>query len=384
MAKFSVIEDKWLRLNPERERILAILDKFLLRIRADEIVRREVKMSNDVLHAKGEKFTIGEDVHIIGFGKAAGEMARAMEGILGSRLKGGMVNTDHDVSLSKVKMNIAAHPIPDESTVEYSQVIVNYISDLSEESTIIFLITGGASSLFEIPTIPLNEYVKRVSNILRSGKSIEEINRMRTSLSKVKGGKLLKHVKGRWISLIISDVPHGFEYVGSGPTFGKGGKNVLLADNLYARYILHEMLKERGYVIKTHTQFLQEDVRSAAENIIRECREQSFITGGEVSVNLKNGYGVGGRAQELALLVAKHIKDEIFIALGTDGKDGNSPAAGAMVDGKTVEIMREEVNVENEIRKHNSYGALMKSRDIIITGPTGTNLADIYLCLKKV
>ncbi len=366
-----------------RERILNVIDVFLKEIRGDRVVFENIKLSGNELFVKDRKYDIADDVFVFGFGKAAGEMAVGLSRLLGSRLKGGIINTDHEVEIPKVKVNIASHPLPDTQTVEYSKEILEAIGAVNENEFIIFLVTGGASSLFEVPSVPLGYYRKEVGKALKSGKGIEKINKIRTKLSLVKGGKLLKYVNAPWISIIMSDVLGNPKYVGSGPTYNSRylDRNVVIADNMYARKKFAHVNELAGMPIFLSNRDITFDLKEAADFIIYNNCSMNVVMGGEVTVKLGDDIGIGGRNEELSLFLSKHIRGtkKVFVAIGTDGKDGNSPATGAIVDGRTYDLIGED-RWKYAMNRHDSYTALNISGDTIITGATGSNLADIYSC----
>ncbi len=376
-----------------RKPLVKLANRLLGEICADNIIRKNIKYDGKNLWVGEERVTLDyENVYVIGFGKAAGEMARAMEEMLGERMAGGYVNTNHRVKLKKIKLNLCSHPLPDENTVKNSKKILELVEKAGERDLIIFLISGGASSLFEIPRdgITLEEGRENVKNMLESGADILEINRERIKLSGVKGGRLLRYVKpASCISLLISDVVNSPEFVGSGPTYGEYEKckNFVIADNEYGKIKAMKIAMEMGYNAKISSRVLMGEPRDIARILVGEMeREKITIWGGETTVNVSNSTGKGGRNQELALYLAREIRGRnmAFLCLGTDGIDGNGPAAGGIVDGETMQrIETKGINIEKELRNHNSYGVLKSLGDAILTGATGTNIADICIGIEK-
>ncbi len=392
--KFKVIKNAGdIRINEARDTLLHIIDDFLRSIRADNIVRENVRVFDNALKIRDRMIPLGDEVYLVGFGKASAEMAFPLEALLGSRLRGGVINTDHPIALQRVRVNVTSHPLPDEHTVEKSREIVEFLESLDSGSMVIFLVSGGASSLFEVPTIPLEDYRSIVLREMSRGASIEELNALRISLSSVKGGKLLKHVRAKCISLIISDVPSSPRLVGSGPTFPADGsrgkcKNIVIADNLWAREKFADIARNHGIEFSVEREDIRGDLSQGEMKMLDVCKSTgSAVFGGELTVKLGKYQGVGGRNQELALRVARKIRDEqlIFGAIGTDGKDGNSDACGAIVDGNTAMLIEAHgMPIDFYLKRHDSTSALRVSGDVIMTGPTGSNLADIYFCFKKI
>ncbi len=373
-----------------RDYVLDSIEETLLLIRGDKILRDRIRIVDDCIKFENRCEKLTEDIYVFGFGKAAGEMAAALETMLGRRVKGGMINTDHSVSLERLTINHATHPLPDEDTVENSRKTLEYLKSLPEDAMVIFLITGGASSMFEVPSVPLHIYRERVGEAMRRGLDIIHLNALRRKLSLVKGGKLLNYVRGKCISIIISDVPGNPEWVGSGPTFRGVNNNCLnwvIADNRYAQNILLKSLAKRGIKATRVEEYITGDILSAVNKFEKMCRTgKSLVAGGEITVDLRGGVGSGGRAMEFALRMARRFSGEnmIFSAIGTDGRDGPTDACGAIVDGETAGIISDTgVDLNGVLSSHDSLHALKLSRDLIVTGPTGSNLADLYMCIWK-
>ena len=394
--EFRVIKNgAGIRAGGIRSVILRAVDEFLHTIRADRILLERARVWGNELRVMDEGIPLGDGVYVVGFGKASGEMALALERLLTDKLLGGVVNTDHPVTLDKIRVNVTSHPLPDELTVEKSLEIVDFLESLGSEDTVIFLVSGGASSLFEVPSVPLDEYRRIISGALRSGKDIVEINRLRISLSEVKGGKLLRHFRGHCFSLILSDVPGSPELVGSGPTYPHGNmrfsrrcKNIVIADTRWAREKFSDVLHRYGIRATVYPRDITTGMEDAVSLMRGECQSPgNKVFGGEVTLHIGEARGKGGRNQELALRMSRIIegRDAVFLALGTDGRDGNSDATGAIVDGETARILRGMgMDVDEIIARHDSSTALSNSGDAIVTGPTGSNLADIYACFKKI
>ncbi len=394
-----------------RRALLDIADRALEEIRADKILRNFVKFKGDTLVIKDKDFNIdSKTIYVVGFGKAVIPMAKEIENILRQRLKGGIINSPYPAKLNKIKVNRASHPYPDERTLKASKQILKFINSLENNAILLILISGGASSLFEIPEdgLSIEEEREIIKDVMLGGADIFELNSLRMALSKVKGGKFLKYIyPRRCISIIISDVIGPPQFVGSGPTYPQGYdmkilerygikvkkekeripseicQNMVIADNEYAKSIAYNIARAKGYPARISKNKLWGEPKDMAKIIANEMKDFKgiMIWGGETSVRVK-GNGIGGRNQELTLHLAKEIEDEDigFICLGTDGIDGNSPAAGGLVDGMSLKRIKENrIDLEKELENNNSYFVLSKLKDAVITGHTGTNLADICI-----
>ena len=393
-----------------REPLLAVADTTLERIRADRIVRDRVGIRGNLLIVRDRKIELNfRDIYVVGFGKASVPMAAEMERILGDRLSGGMVNSPYPAKLSKIEVNVTSHPYPDRKTLEASLKILEFLKSVGKEDLVIVLLSGGASSLFEVPVegLTIEEEAKIIKKVMLEGADIIELNMLRIALSKVKGGGLLDYIyPARCVSLIISDVIGDPKFVGSGPTYsqeydvstilkkydlpvnlGKKRKsghkceNVVLADNGYALKVACEVASSMGYAVKLSRNAMLGEPSSMARKILDEMRNFRgiMIWGGETNVKVE-GNGIGGRNQELALYLSGGVRGckMGFLCVGTDGIDGPTDAAGGIVDGGTMKRLEDMgIDVECELARHNSYFVLKKLGDLIITGYTGTNLADI-------
>lgn len=374
--------------NREARKILLMLaDSLLENIRADKIVKEYVSSEDNALQIMEKRIPLNfRRIFVVGFGKAAVPMARAMENILEDKIHTGMVNSPYPARLERIKVNVASHPLPDERTLNASRKILEMVKEAGKDDLLIVLVSGGASSLFEVPRngITLGDEKEVIKKSMLSGMDVIELNKLRISLSSVKGGKFLKFVApAKCISLIISDVIGPPEFVGSGPTYGeyRNCENFVLADNRYALKKAKDIAEEMGLRARISPITLRGEPRNMAKVINRDMGKGITIWGGETVVKA-TAQGKGGRNQELALYLAREIKDrnEGFLCMGTDGIDGPTDAAGGIVDGSTLKRIGElGMNLEEMLSQHDSYKVLKELRDLIITGYTGTNLADICL-----
>ncbi len=374
-----------------RKVLLSLADLLLNEIEASTIIRRNLKIVGEDLILKGKKIRLYFDrIFVIGFGKASVPMAMEIERILGDRIYAGMLNSPYPGNLKRIRVNLASHPYPDEKTLEASQKIIELLKDARENDLVIVLISGGASSLFEIPRdgMSIDEERKIIRKMMLEGADVIKLNKMRIRLSKVKGGGLVNYIKpARCLSLIISDVMGPPKFVGSGPTYldtrEKYCENIVLADNRYALEKAKEIAEGMGIDAIISPTILEGEPRDMAPKMVEEIKnvhKRLVIWGGETTVKVEGG-GIGGRNQELALYLAREMRGRMgFITLGTDGIDGPTDAAGGIVDETTIPRIRERgIDLERELQRHNSNSVLRELGDLIITGYTGTNLADICI-----
>jgi len=392
------------------------------------------------------------NILVIGAGKATASMAQAVEEVIGDKISNGLITVKygHTRSLKKIKQLEAGHPLPDEAGVKGTEEIFKLLEGADEKSLVICLLSGGGSALLVSPLdgIILDEK-KEVNRFLLSvGARIDEINTVRKHLSNVKGGRLseISH-PATLITLILSDViGDRLDVIASGPTVPdnttfKDAMNVIekynLLDKLPANVMIllkqglrgdikdtpkEGLIKDRtfiignlkhaltaakekvvsmGYETEIISSELQGEARDTAKYLsAKAIKVQQFlksgessrclISGGETTVTVK-GNGLGGRNQELALAFAVEIegmKGITMLSAGTDGTDGPTDAAGAIVDGETVSKAKTlGLDPERYLNTNDSYNffkrldSLTGERHHVITGPTGTNVMDIQIIL---
>lgn len=378
-------------------------------------------------------------VVLVAIGKAAWRMAKAASESLGDKLRGGTVVTKYDHSMGGiegVEIFEAGHPFPDENTLKGTARALEKIKGLSHEDTVLFLVSGGGSALFERPRdgVSLEDLVSITDQLLACGADIVEINMIRKRLSSVKGGRFAKlAAPARVLSVVLSDVlGDRLDSIASGPAHPDGStvqEALRIVDkyNLSLRPGLMEALGEEtpkeldnvstviagsvtslcsaaeetaaglGYRTLLLTTTLSCEAREAGSfmaSIARQIRASgrpieppcAVILGGETIVRLK-GKGKGGRNQEIALAAAmgiKGLKDTVLLSIGSDGTDGPTDAAGGLVDGQTAENLKGlGLDPEDILAENDSYNGLNACGSLVITGPTGTNVNDLTVLLCR-
>jgi len=412
-------------------------------------VKTHLKRNGNRLELQGQEHDLGKfkNVYVVGMGKAAASMAKAVEDILGDRLTEGIVNVKygHTVPLEKIKVNEAGHPVPDEKGVEGTREIIELLGKTGEEDLVICLISGGGSALLPLPAgdLSLEDKQNLTKSLLECGATIHEINALRKQLSRVKGGRLAKLAHpSTLISLILSDViGDNLDVIASGPTvpdthtFGdcmqilekhglksklpervveyidKGCRgeiedtpkptdpifhrtqNAIVGSNILAVLAAKEKATELGYnslVLSTFIHGETEEVAKVHTAIAKEILSSGnpvgapacVVSGGETTVTIE-GKGKGGRNQEFVLAAALDIEgleNVVVLSGGTDGNDGPTDAAGALADGSTVGRASESgLNAFSYLRENDSYNFFKPLGDLLITGPTNTNVMDVRL-----
>lgn len=362
-----------------------------------------------VNHVKGERAvqtvlentSIPKPDQILAIGKAAPSMMKAVITHFQSEQApiNGLVITKYNHSEDlppHIKQFECGHPIPDENSLEAGQAALNLVSSMQEETHLLLLISGGASSVAEVlkEGCELKNLLALNTELLKSGADIETINTKRKALSEIKGGKLLSNFKGKSMNVLaISDVPNGnLEILGSGIGSGQlinteqtNYQSLLVATNETARQKAEIFAKQSGLEVIENSECLYDDIIPLSEALSERLTNGPngiYIWGGEPTVKLSENPGEGGRNQALGLLLAKHVQGEDNIAIlvaGTDGTDGPTNAAGAIIDGNTFS---NESSALNAIKNANA-SPYLKSQDALFTsGPTGTNVMDLIIALK--
>lgn len=342
----------------------------------------------------------------IAVGKASIAMTQGAIDALGARVSRALVihkasSVDETLPLlpagGEVRAIPSAHPVPDERSLTAGRALLDAVDSLASDDVLVFLISGGTSSLVEVLAdgVHLDDLAAFNRAALASGDGIEAINLGRARLSRIKAGGLTQRLRGRRaIALFISDVPTDDPAViGSGllaPVFGDAVEREIVATVTEACAAAASCARTLsvGSPISVRDSRFEGDVAEVAKQLLRECGSTPvwFAAGGESTVRLPTTPGRGGRNQHLALLVARAIQgqaDVACLAIGTDGNDGVTDDAGALVDGGTWQrILDAGIDPQRSLDEADSGTALEASGDLIHTGPTGTNVGDVFLLAR--
>jgi hydroxypyruvate reductase len=287
----------------------------------------------------------------------------------------------------------ASHPEPDASSVAAARAAIAFFRSFGEGDEIVALVSGGASSLLCLPRpgMTLPEKRARIRRAMRAGWPIARLNRLRISLSAVKGGRLADATRARLTTLVLSDVPGDFRLVGSGPTVSArkaGDRAFLLADNRTGLAASASAARATGADVRVQRRPISGEAREVGRRFGRRLRRAAagrsgalvLIAGGEATVSIAGRAGIGGRNQEIALAAALEIEGRAglsILAAGSDGVDGSSENAGARVDGRTAgRARRRGLDPGRFLAAHDSAAFFSACGGALRTGPTGTNAAD--------
>lgn len=381
---------------------------------------------------EGKTFSSGK-IYLVAAGKAAWQMANCAAGLLGERLSGGVVVTKYDHSKGEIPgctVYEGGHPVPDENSFRGTQAAIDLVTGLQKEDTVVFLVSGGGSALFESPLISGEDLAGLTRQLLACGADIVEMNTIRKRMSRVKGGKFAQLCAPAQVyAIVLSDIlGDPLDMIASGPTYPDRStrEDAWAVVKKYGLELTEEMkslldvetpkqldnvetvitgsvrelceaaagaCREKGYETVVLTDLLCCQAREAgsflasiAKSHENSGRSLAFLAGGETVVRL-TGSGLGGRNQELALAAAPGIagmKDTVVFSVGSDGTDGPTDAAGGMVDGQTEEkLTKAGLSVHQVLGDNDAYHALERVGGLIHTGPTGTNVNDVAVVLLK-
>ena len=381
------------------------------------------------------------------FGLGIGKAALPMMDALAERipLSGGLAVTKFDSGPRRGLYNVieGGHPIPDARSLRAGERVLEFVSSLNEEDTLVCLISGGGSALVTAPRILLEDLQTLTSLLLSSGAPIDEINILRRQLDRVKGGGLARATKSRILSLILSDViGNPLETIASGPTvpdsttpgdairilekyfpslitetqghkdslsaviqrlrgseeplvdhsFVERTQNIIVGDNSLAAQAAMKQANEEGFHAEILTNELQGEASEVGGMLAKKLRDElskrprpfCLIAGGETTVTVR-GNGKGGRNQELALSAVRELgglENCMLIALATDGDDGPTDAAGAVVTGESdprAKLLG--LDAADSLSRNDAYAFFAALSDLLKPGPTGTNVNDLVFLI---
>ena len=387
------------------------------------VTPNEIKIGNKVLDIA--KYS---NIYSVAFGKAGDSMTRALNSII--QIKSGIIvipkGTKAKIKGKKFQIFNSRHPKPDQTSVKAAKEVMKFVQNKRSNELIIFLVSGGGSSLLAMPNeVTLDDKIHVTNVLLKSGATIQEFNCIRKHISKIKGGKLVEDMKCDGISLVMSDVEgDDLSSIASGTTYmdnttyanaleiidkykirwkippevlqvledgmsKEGSKspkkvtveNQVIANNKDCMNVMQEMAENMGYTVCTIQVFgeIKEAVTKILEKI-SESEKTCIIFGGETTVKVL-GKGMGGRNQELVLRMLKNtqkLKKMVIASIGTDGIDGNSNFAGAITENVKIDLG----TMKEFLRNSDSGRFFQKQKGNIVTGPTHTNLMDIGVILR--
>lgn len=430
-----------LRKHKQGDAVKRILAAAIQAVEPGAAIRRFVRRDGQCLWVNGKALELStfKHVYIIAFGKAAGAMTKAMADILGKSLTAGWVVSKHDFPLDDDRLQLitGGHPVPNSDSLKAGQMLVDACTRFTARDLVFCLISGGGSALVTAPYqgISLKDMQELTSQLLACGARIDEINCLRRHLDRVKGGGLANLAfPARVMSLILSDVVNSpLEAIASGATAPdpstkeeaiqvlhryqiidqvpfsildhlqtsqetlKAGytifenvENLLIASNEIASQAAAQQAQLEGFTSEILGNDFQGEAKLVSANLCRQLfmgdkRPLCLIAGGETTVTVQ-GTGKGGRNQELALAAVPFLDgqaDVMLVTLATDGEDGPTDAAGAVVTGETRQ-RGEQLGLDSLkfLADNDAYHYFQALGDLLKPGPSGTNVNDLTFLFR--
>lgn len=408
-----------------REHVRAILQSALAAAQPQVAMRRVQRSGDELLLPDGSRTRLaGRAVRVAAIGKAAGLMAAHAQPW--GPFEEVVVSAPYLVDIPGFEAYLGGHPLPDEQSLRAGGRVLDLARATGPDDLLIVLLSGGASAMAEASDVPLADLRRTNDVLLASGAPIEDINTIRKMLSRIKSGGIARECRGELLVLAISDVDDA-AMLGSGPTIDDGTgpqdslaaldrhglrevvppsvlrhlaaarvpstptRNVpvhVLADSTTALQAAERTARGFGYEVKLLPAWLRGEARERGRELgafSRTLRNTVLIAGGETTVHVV-GAGRGGRNQELALAAVDPVSghDAVLAGFGTDGVDGPTDAAGAIVDGMTrarADALGLDANAH--LAENDAYHFFEPLDDLIKTGPTGTNVRDVALLVVR-
>jgi glycerate 2-kinase len=411
-------------------RIARILSAALTAIDPGEAVQR---------YLKNHPLPPARRIFAFGLGKASIPMTSALSQLI--HLTDSLIVTKHasPIEIQPISVHVGGHPVPNNDSLQAGKAALDFFSALDEDDLLVCLLSGGGSALMTCPHVALEDLQTLTRSLLACGARIDEINTLRRHLDRVKGGGLAKATKARVLSLILSDVVgNPLEAIASGPTapdpstktdalrvlkhYGltnnvpasilqalentpetpKAGdrmfarvENVLVGSNALAAQAALNQAKSEGFLVEFLGDDWQGEARETAKVLCEKLKKNSIdakgvnqvclVAGGETTVTLQGG-GKGGRNLELALAAVSELaglENTMLITLATDGEDGPTDAAGAVVTGETDQRAQSiGLDAAQYLSRNDSYSFFTTLEDVLKIGPTGTNVNDLTFLFR--
>ncbi len=420
-----------------------VFKQVLKEVTPDKLIEQQCFLQKNILTIKDNLYDLSlyKNIYLLGSGKAVIPMAKAMGEILKSKLSKTVIvgAYPHKEKSRNYEYIQSSHPLPTEKSIKAARRLKNLLQSFDKDDFFIYLLSGGTSAMLELPEdqITLDEFQKATAFMLKSGMAIEDINSVRKHISCVKGGKLADYTKAKGAVLVLSDViGDDLHSIGSAPLYFDTSTYIDALQVLKRHKILEKMpssiktflkdgslgyhketpkienknithhimgsndivLQKAQNILQTHgikatiiKEKISGDAFSVAKKLIEfslshNNKNQCYLFGGEPTVVVK-GQGKGGRNQHLCLSFLSLLKPEqhlTFLSAATDGIDGNSTAAGAVIDEKSLKIAKDKkLNICDYLENFGSNSYFTKTGELIVTGATNNNLLDIAILNHK-
>lgn len=412
--------------TPERKVILELVETAFSSIQPEEVFKKNIHRHGDVLTIVNKEFNLDdfERVFILGFGKGSAGNSLLLEHLIKDKLTAGYVIDTVGEKFSKIKFTKGTHPLPSEENFEFTQMVLEKLTGLSEKDLVLIVICGGGSAMFVHPhAITLKQKIDVGKQLLKSGANITEMNIVRKHLSDVKGGGLAQILYPATIAtLVYSDVPgNDLSTIASGPTvmdhttiadalhiikkfkidfdlskdafvekphdkkYFKNVHNIIVLSNETALRAMQEKAKELKLHAKIFSDRFEGNAKEVGKKLISAAHASSILlVGGETTVHVSKKSGKGGRNQTLVLAALKHLgRDVTICSFDSDGWDFLDNA-GAIGDIKTLEKAKElKLDIEKSIETDSSLDFFNETGDAIVTGRLPSNVSDLMIVIRK-
>jgi glycerate 2-kinase len=380
-----------------RDHLLQAFQAGIQAVQPDRAIRQFVDPTVDGCKISN-RFYSTADLRILTVGKAAMAMAETLADLLADKVQQGLVVSPQlgQKLPANWQVVLGNHPLPGTGSLAAGQAVRELLADCTVDTLLLVGVSGGATALLidPPPEISLNTLRSIYQTLLTSGTDITEMNAVRSRLDRLKAGGLVDLATPAQVAgLILSDVVgDDLAIIGSGLTNRPTAQNNLIGSNYQACLAASDLLESLGYqpeIVTTQmTGVASNQGRSIAQAIQSAAPGTALIYGGETTVTLPTDCpGWGGRNQELVLAAAIELQgypSPVWIgSIGTDGIDGRSPAAGAIIATQTWQMARaQKIMAEDYLDRHDSYHFFEQLDQAIIIGATGTNVADLSIALK--
>ncbi len=399
-------------------------------------VGKYCQLDGNVLSVCSDNYDLGEykNIYVFGSGKAAFTMAEELEKLLKQKIyKGLVVAPEYRNGLERIELCVGGHPLPTQKSFDSTKKLLEMMRECDEDDLFIYLLSGGSSALIELPIEPisLEDMQETTGFMLHNALDIHEVNTVRKHLSQIKGGRLAQVCKAQGVVLVVSDIIDNDLYsIGSAPLYGdrttyqdakdilekkdifysmpssvqevlekgisslidetptnekENIKHYIIASNTLALDAAQKSAIAKGLKVEKVNEPMEGDVSLMVDKMIKHIdssSHQCILFGGECTVNV-DGDGQGGRNQHAVALMLQKIYTEkldmTFLSASTDGIDGNSDAAGAVIDAQSYIESRE---LDKKIENFDSYNLFKGMNSLVMSGASGTNVIDIAILIK--
>ena len=383
---------KQLATTDARKKALQIINEGLEACKPERILKENISLKKNKLTIKNKTYYLDnyKGVYLIGFGKMSSSVAKELEKIIPIK-KGIVIDTEYR-KLRKTEVIKGTHPLPSKKNIIATKKIIDLVSNLSEQDLLICISSGGGSSLLCYPNLHFDEYMKKLKKVIYSGINIVKLNKFRKKYSNVKAGRLANSVfPTKLVNIYFSDVMGDkLDVIASGPTYDKKADNILLLNNKVGIEAMKKKAESFGFKTIIVCDKFKGYARNYGVKLLEKIKNKNnicLISGCETTVKVidkgNEENGKGGRNQELSLGSIDYIEDATLVAVDSDGIDGVTDAAGAIVDKEIFYISSSlKLDPYKYLKENNSYDFFKKTKNLIYTGKTGINVMDFVVIVK--